>query len=201
MSGIFHFLSSSLFGGTRKTDNKEKTPAAKASSTLDTPERRAATNAVNLDAKSISERKTISLGASLSRIWTRLKYDSELSKAASDCRKFLASLSSPHFDLSTVVPLCRPLVDLEDRNFKDFYEKKINDTIKRFATEAGNNGQSEQIKKNLETFDAGRQRSYSRPYRMALAYQSALEAEKRSNSLKEAWSILPKQSEKHIAKS
>jgi hypothetical protein len=199
MSGIFHFLSSSLFGGTRKTDNNKKTPAEKSGGTLDTPERRAATNALIVDAKSISERKTISLGASLSRIWTRLKYDSELRKAASDCGKFLASLSSPDFDLSTIVPLCRPLGDIGGGNVKDFYEKKINDTIKKFATEAGKNGQPERIKKNLEKFDSGRQKSCNSPYRMALAYRSALESTKSGSSLKETWSILSKQPEKQIA--
>lgn len=200
MSGIFHFLSSSLFGGTRKTDSNKKTPAEKAVNTLDTPERRAATNALIVDVKSISERKTISLGASLSRIWTRLKYDSELRKAACDCRKFLASLSSPDFDLSTIVPLCRPLGDIGSGKFNDFYEKKINDTIKKCATEAGKSGQLEQVEKNLKKFDSCRQNSYNGPYRMALTYKSALESTKSRSSLKEAWSIaMRKQPEEQIA--
>jgi len=119
-----------MFDGTRKTDNNKRTPEEKASDTLASPKRRAATNALVVGTKPISERNTISLRASLSLIWTRLKYDSELSKAGSDCRKFLASLSSPDFDLSTIVPLCRPLGEIGGENFKAFYEKKLMTQLK-----------------------------------------------------------------------
>lgn len=202
MSGIFHFLSSSIFVGTRKTDNNKKTPAEKAVNTLDTPERRAATNALIVDAKSISERKTISLGASLSRIWTRLKYDSELSKAGSDCRKFLASLSSSDFAFSmfTIAPLCAPLNNIRNKNFQELYEKKINETIRKFAKEAGKSSQPEEIKKNVENnskkFDQSRQTSYNRPYRMVLEYRKALETVSDRNPVKAGWTIQPESSTK-----
>jgi hypothetical protein len=197
MSCLFSFLPS-IFRRTTKPDCIEKTADHKDSGTLDAPERRTTPNASAIDITSISERETISLGASLSRIWTRLKYDSELRKAASDCRKFLASLSRPDFELSTATRLCGPLENIQDPSFKVFYEKSINDTIEKFAKEARKNDRLEQIKENLEKnmsrFDNSRVTAYSSAFRMAKECEKALATNSESKPMKAAWIILVKTS-------
>lgn len=169
---IFSFLSTMFSGGAGKPEPSERTGQRKDHSA---PELRATAEPGINATKPISERKSVSLRASLNRIWITLKYRSELDKAASDCRKFLVSLSGPRLDLSTVTPLCNPLPKESCAEFESLFNATINDAIKKFAEESKKSRYAAQmqinLKNNMELFINKRKEHYIKAFNIAKEYE------------------------------
>jgi hypothetical protein len=166
---------------------------------LDAQERRAAVNA-SVDApKPLRERKIASGDNFLGRILTVLKHGPRLERAALDCKKFLASISRPDFDLGTAVPLLAAIKGIDNPNFQILFEKTINHTIKKFAKEARKSGFAAQTlsttEKNISgSFDSGRKSNYKGPFDIAEQYRSALTAINSKEPANTCWKITMKPS-------
>lgn len=143
--------------------------------------------------KGIAERKSVSLPPVLERVWITFKYRAELNKAASDCRKFLASLSGSNFELITAASLFGPLKNLNDEKFKKLFEQTINETIVKFTMKTySSNLHAAKIKceENItNVFDTPRQNSYNIAYRIANQYAAAFNQLSAGKAIKVNWTI------------
>ena len=161
-------------------------------------ERRATATVAEAGVTPIDERKPGVLAATLNRIWTFLKYRSELEKAASDCRSFLVSLSKPSFELNTATSLCPPLPNMNDPGFVELFEKMINETIRKSALEAAANKVSaNDISERMDrVFDEARKNCYGRAFRIALEYKKMHAAISAKQPAEANWTLLPKKAGK-----
>lgn len=176
ISFIFH----SIFRAKQKPQLHEQTGPRRNSGTPDSIEPRASKNSATDQPKAIEQRKPVSLAASLKSIWNTLKYRSELEKAASDCRKFLASISEPNLDWGTVTPLCVESSHPKDDVFKELFRKTINDTIEKFVKDKKKICRTGQIQmalaRNLAQFGEHRKANYRNAFEIARAYRKTLAA-------------------------
>ena len=143
--------------------------------------------------KGITERKLVCLSSVLGRIWITFKYGAELNKAASDCRKFLASLSGPNFELITAVSLSGPLQHCDDKKFEELFEQTINETIVKFAARKHYddlNAAKAGLNQNIEGFfDKARQKTYNNAYRIAKQFATALDLRIAGRAITADWKI------------
>lgn len=198
MSYIFSYIPF-IFGRTSNPVSIEKAPGQKRSSTLDDQKRRATVNASVDTAKPLHEREIAAGDNFLGRMLTVLKHGSRLERAALDCKKFLASVSRPGFDLGTAVPLLGAIKELDNPNFKKLFENTINYTIEKFAEEAKKSGLAAEALTTTRTnisdlFDSARKSNYKDPFDIAEQYKNALIAINEDQPVNTCWRITIKSS-------
>lgn len=196
MASIFSSFFRLFSAQEEKPDHLENEKNPKGSNALPLRAQQTGQSITPKEIKGITERKSVSLPAVLGRIWATLKYRAELSKAASDCSKFLASLSGSNFELITAASLFGPLKHLEDGKFKELFEQTINETIVKFATKT-HFPDLHAIKAKLDQniagfFDKPRQANYNNAYRIANQCAAALDLSIAGQAITVNWTIFEK---------